>query len=458
MIKIRKKTILKLLVISIFGLVILAGIPFSVYAEELPEKDSEIQNTWNPEEGSYVISTVEDLKAFRESLNAGETYYSERQVDGQTVRKQTVITLANDIVIPKGADIGKINNGRRNSTTDNLVTGDTNFEGYFNGQGHTIAGFCDTKTGLVDYLGYNGVITNLRMEVNLNFTEESFKEWDRTTGRDYGVICNEGQGQVQLCSVRGDVSIKVLKFTFYGIRESVMFQGKPLDWISCEDCMVDLNYSVDVKNVGEYGLFAPTICNITDCFSTRSSWRGSLTNCFSTGTVDMNVTTEEGKSYFKRLLAIGQVKSKDFVKNCYYDITPGRLDQPDEDGRPAIQYEEILVPIENAEDLTKASTYKGFDFDNIWTTNGDTTMPELRKDIPDEMLLPVIDDGGIKGDVNGDDKVDAKDATRIAQYITGTRPFTEKEKELADVNGDGKVDAKDRTKIQQYIVGMDEAL
>ena len=85
-------------------------------------------------------------------------------------------------------------------------------------------------------------------------------------------------------------------------------------------------------------------------------------------------------------------------------------------------------------------------------------MPELRKDIPDEMLLPVIDDGGIKGDVNGDDKVDAKDATRIAQYITGTRPFTEKEKKLADVNGDGKVDAKDRTKIQQYIVGMDEAL
>ena len=423
---------------------------------EIPAiNNSETESTWNPEEGSYVISTVEDLKAFRESLNTGETYYSERQVDGQTVREQTVVTLANDIVIPKGADIGKIKNGRRNSTKDNPVTGDTNFEGYFNGQGHTIAGFCDTKTGLVDYLGYNGVIANLRMEVNLNFTEESLKEWDRTTGLDYGVICNEGQGQVQLCSVRGDVSIKITKFTFYGIRDSVMFQGKPLDWISCEDCMVDLNYSVDVKNVGKYGLGAPTICNITNCWSTRSSWQGSLTNCFSTGTVDMNITTEEGKSHFKRLLAIGNVKSKDFVKNCYYDITPGRLDQPDEDGRPTIQYEEILASIENTEDLTKASTYKGFDFENIWTTNGDTTMPEMRKDIPDEMLLPVIDDGGIKGDVNGDDKVDAKDVSEILQVLKGSRTLSREEKIRGDINNDDIIDKKDVFEIQQAIVGVD---
>ena len=427
---------------------------------EIPAiNNSETESTWNPEEGSYVISTVEDLKAFRESLNAGETYYSERQVDGQMVREQTVVTLANDIVIPKGADIGKINNGRRNSTTDNPVTGDTNFEGYFNGQGHTIAGFCDTKTGLVDYLGYNGVIANLRMEVNLNFTEESLKEWDRTTGLDYGVICNEGQGQVQLCSVRGDVSIKIPKFTFYGIRESVMFQGKPLDWISCEDCMADLNYSVDVKNVGEYGMGAPKICNITDCSSTRSSWRGSLTNCFSTGSANVNIICENGEQLdYWPIMAIGRVLSKDFVKNCYYDKTSGRLDKTGDDGVTPTHNGDILNPIIEVESLTKASTYKGFDFKNIWTTNGDTTMPELRKDIPDEMLLPVIDDGGIKGDVNGDDKVDAKDATRIAQYITGTRPFIEKEKKLADVNGDGKVDAKDITKIQQYIVGMDEAL
>ena len=463
MIQIRKEIILKLLIISIFGLVILAVIPFSVYAEELPEKDSEIQNTWNPEEGSYVISTVEDLKAFRESLNTGETYYSERQVDGQTIREQTVVTLANDIVIPEGADIGTITKYTDKVSQKNA----TNFEGYFNGHGHTISGFADDKAGLVDYLGYNGVITNLNIVVDIQFDNDSFYETEDGIGRkhlsiDYGVVCTNGEGQIKCCSVKGDVSFLYdLKVgdnvlgkgaTFYGIRSPNMYSGKPIDWLLCSDCYTSLNYNV--KN--DLELDSTHIYGLTECYSTRSSWRGALLNCYSSGSITWSVTDENNKPVEKNAYAIGRLQSKEFVENIYYDKTSwGKtLDESE----TVLNNPGLRTPIDNKGDLFKASTYKGFDFENIWTTNGDTTMPEMRKDIPDEMLLPVIDDGGIKGDVNGDDKVDAKDATRIAQYITGTRPFTEIEKKLADVNGDGEVNAKDRTKIQQYIVGMDEAL
>ena len=436
---------------------------------EIPAiNNSETESTWNPEEGSYVISTVEDLKAFRESLNTGETYYSERQVDGQTIREQTVVTLANDIVIPEGADIGIVKSNVENSTKPDVY-----FEGYFNGKGHTISGYRDTNTGLVPCLGYNGVITNLNMAVNLNFTEDAFNtvtsgnlDQNSSLVVRYGVISGPtSEGEITHCSVSGDVNIEYdyqygnyntnKSFEFYGIRYGSMFTGKPLDWLECSNCKVDLNYKANVTNIGQYGVGTPAISNIADCWSTRASWRGSLINCFSTGTVDVKITTEEGKDYYSPIFSIGRVMSKDFVKNCYYDITPGRLDQPDEDGRPTIQYEEILASIENTEDLTKASTYKGFDFENIWTTNGDTTMPEMRKDIPDEMLLPVIDDGGIKGDVNGDDKVDAKDVSEILQVLKGSRTLSREEKIRGDINNDDIIDKKDVFEIQQAIVGVD---
>ncbi|NZA38916.1 dockerin type I domain-containing protein [Eubacterium callanderi] len=450
--------VLAVLFISMSQGTALANEP-DITAEMPAINNSETESTWNPEEGSYVISTVEDLKAFRESLNTGETYYRETEVNGQKSGKQTVVLLNNDIEIPDGADIGTIKKyGEGNQPA-------TNFEGYFNGQGHTISGFSDTKVGLVDKLGTNGVITNLRMKVDLNFTNDSFDSYyynhNNWESISYGVFSSYASGRVAYCSAEGDVSFDVdlsaptaydgqRSVGFFGILNNVTGGDRVYGWETVANCQTDFNYSVKAINGGEYtGVVLRGIANNS---SNRSNMQGSMTNCFATATFgDCSVRKPDGSAGVFSIYGIGSVKSKDFVTGCYFDKTDGHYTKTNDLGS-------VINPVTSTDDLTKAKTYEGYDFENVWTTNGDTTMPELRKDIPDEMLLPVIDDGGIKGDVNGDDKVDAKDATRIAQYITGTRPFTETEKKLADVNGDGEVNAEDRTKIQQYIVGMDEAL
>ena len=59
------------------------------------------------------------------------------------------------------------------------------------------------------------------------------------------------------------------------------------------------------------------------------------------------------------------------------------------------------------------------------------------------------------GDVNEDDKVDAKDASLIlveySKASTGAESgFTESQKLAGEVNGDGKIDAKDASAILAY--------
>ena len=56
----------------------------------------------------------------------------------------------------------------------------------------------------------------------------------------------------------------------------------------------------------------------------------------------------------------------------------------------------------------------------------------------------------IKGDVNGDGKVDVNDATLVQQYAAELIPFTDAQLRAGDTNGDGKVDINDATRIQQF--------
>jgi hypothetical protein len=60
----------------------------------------------------------------------------------------------------------------------------------------------------------------------------------------------------------------------------------------------------------------------------------------------------------------------------------------------------------------------------------------------------------LKGDVNGDGKVDITDALFIAQYTVGLRTLTPTQLAAGDVNCDGKVDITDALFIAQYTVGL----
>ena len=61
------------------------------------------------------------------------------------------------------------------------------------------------------------------------------------------------------------------------------------------------------------------------------------------------------------------------------------------------------------------------------------------------------EDKGVLGDVNGDGKVNIKDATQIQKFAAKLFELTEDEILRADVNNDSKVNVKDATVIQKYV-------
>ena len=56
------------------------------------------------------------------------------------------------------------------------------------------------------------------------------------------------------------------------------------------------------------------------------------------------------------------------------------------------------------------------------------------------------------GDVNGDTKVDAKDALWVLQGAVGKRTLDEQQKVFADVDGNTQINAKDALQILRYAV------
>ena len=61
----------------------------------------------------------------------------------------------------------------------------------------------------------------------------------------------------------------------------------------------------------------------------------------------------------------------------------------------------------------------------------------------------------LKGDVNGDGKVNVKDATAIQKHIADLITITAEGLVLADADGSGIVNIKDATAIQKHVAGLD---
>ncbi len=57
------------------------------------------------------------------------------------------------------------------------------------------------------------------------------------------------------------------------------------------------------------------------------------------------------------------------------------------------------------------------------------------------------------GDLNGDNKTDAKDALNVLKFAVGKTDLSEEQQTFADVTGDQKIDAKDALEILKYAVG-----
>ncbi len=96
-------------------------------------------------------------------------------------------------------------------------------------------------------------------------------------------------------------------------------------------------------------------------------------------------------------------------------------------------------------DSTEPSTGEG-------TKPSDTTEPSTGDDTtPSE---PVVDKG-ILGDVDGNGKVNIKDATMIQKFAAKIIDLTDDEKLRADVNADNKNNVKDATAIQKFVAKIE---
>jgi hypothetical protein len=62
--------------------------------------------------------------------------------------------------------------------------------------------------------------------------------------------------------------------------------------------------------------------------------------------------------------------------------------------------------------------------------------------------------GALKGDIDGDGKVDLQDIILIADFLTGKQDLTPAQQAAADVDGDGKIDIFDIIEIARYLAGL----
>ncbi|MDE8703308.1 GLUG motif-containing protein [Adlercreutzia equolifaciens] len=98
----------------------------------------------------YTIATVDQLEAFRDSVNAGTDY------QGKVIELTADVTLPSDSWTPIGVATRK---------SSGLATGSTPFAGTFNGDGHTISGLTISSTSGSDYaIGLFGALDGATIE------------------------------------------------------------------------------------------------------------------------------------------------------------------------------------------------------------------------------------------------------------------------------------------------------
>lgn len=66
----------------------------------------------------------------------------------------------------------------------------------------------------------------------------------------------------------------------------------------------------------------------------------------------------------------------------------------------------------------------------------------------------VLGTGGLKGDVNGDGKIDVSDIAKISAHIKGVKAIDKKYVDNADVDGNGRVDVGDIAAVSAHIKGV----
>jgi hypothetical protein len=199
---------------------------------------AEPSSGWNPDGGSYVISTVADLDAFRSAIAGGNNF------GGKT------ITLANDIAV-----------GETVLTPIKTASNKPEFDGVLDGQGHKITGFNDISGGLVytigNWDGKNGV---RNLELNVNIPDNKI-----AVDQDYYAVAQNVGAVIENCKVGGSI-------TRTDAATGTVTSGFT-KYLTMSSCSISNCISAIAVNAG----------NGTACGITTDTDSGSFSNCLSLG-------------------------------------------------------------------------------------------------------------------------------------------------------------------------------
>ena len=285
------------------------------------------------------------------------------------------------------------------------------FKGTFDGQGHVIYGLYAERGGMPSselgglfcHVGDGAAIQNLGIEASVLNLQELNPEGQAHDGRWYywgdgvymieyvGMLANRlGSGiTVSQCYTQGTIYMP----TDYDAANALLGES-PSSLSNCYG-RVDIYQKGNTANVGYFT--APA----------------DMTNCYNAGKVrdgiwGYGLQADLSSFYFDNELVVGEGYSKVTAR-----------------GRTTAE-------------MKQKTTYEGWDFETVWGVSAGINdgYPYLR------LFHPVL-----RGDVNGDGKVDMDDATFVTNIILGIEDSTE----AADVNNDGVVSMPDAMFIVNYI-------
>ncbi len=171
-------------------------------------------------------------------------------------------------------------------------------------------------------------------------------------------------------------------------------------------------------------------------------------NQIKTGTAtNLSVNAAGGNTGTKLLFYKYVVKdpSGDQVNTAYYTLNKNYSFTATKTGTYTV---DVSVQGSDNQTITQQLKFESTQNPTDPTENTQPTSPTVTT--PTETTTNTPDPGKLLGDVNGDGKVDVKDATAIQKAYTGydVNPFDES---VVDYNKDGRKDVKDAVAIQKYL-------
>ena len=291
------------------------------------------------EENPYQISCVEDLVAFSQNVNTGNTYGGECVVLTRTLDFNSIFSY-NDYTTTEFEDLNKdekIENIKVELTkTDSECVGFTPigsgkysyFGGTFDGQGYEINNIYENSTTFAGLFGYayNGVkIMNLGISGNIN-------SQDGPAGGILALTQNGGNNYIINCYNRCNISSTFNNAQGYkgvgGIVGGGVLGAMNIDIINCYntgDITLKVGSGYCIGAGGIIGEFrgGNSILNVYNCYNT-----GNITSVSKAGGI-LGAIWAEGTSNIINCYNIGEISGTskyniadaNLIDNCYYKAT-----------------------------------------------------------------------------------------------------------------------------------------